>query len=109
MQECNRDRIACVEVVAIVNVVAFPSIYLLYSTYNLCPGMLCEKRQWGNVVRFSSQNGHGRHPLKSSLTERVAELEISNELHIDTSVSVSWPDMIKPKSLLSRKAKFCEL
>ena len=65
MQECNRDRIACVEVVAIVNVVAFPSIHLPHSTSNLCPSMLCEKCQWRNVVRFNSQNGHGRHPSKN--------------------------------------------
>ena len=45
MQECNRDWIACIEVVAIVNVGAFPSIRLPHSTYNLCPSMLCEKRQ----------------------------------------------------------------
>ena len=48
--------------------------------------MLSEKLQWGNVVRFSSI---WAHPWKSSLTERVAEPDISpNELHIHISVSI---------------------
>ena len=59
--------------------------------------MLSEKLQWGNVVRFSSIWGH---PWKSSLTERVAEPNISpNELHIHTSAGLHRLTEKIPKSL----------
>ena len=59
MQECNRDWIACVEVVAIVNGV--PSQVYICLIQLLIFAQVCCVR---SVVRFNSQNGHGRHPLK---------------------------------------------
>ena len=123
MQECNRDWIACIEVVAIVNVGAFPSIRLPHSTYNLFPSMLCEKRQWGNVVRFSSPKVHGRHPLKSSLTESVRTRDFTKwtpHLHIglrklarhDKTEKASFPEKqnsvnCKSNAPLSLWRQFC--